>query len=157
MRMNKQVLAMAAMALLAGPMAANATLIYTFNYDSIMFNERNYSAASLSYTTESFLTTVGDSMTYVSGNINGCAPATLALDSLMAFATPVFANGSCGDGTGSQVDGLFFLPDTMPPLTTGTFISTSTAGRQFETGGGGNTYRYTSGSLTIYEISVPVP
>jgi hypothetical protein len=149
--MNKKLLAMVAVALLAGPMAANATLLYTFNYDSL----GTYGAATISFTAESFVTAAGDTLTYLSGDINGCAPATLGVE-LQAFATPVFGNGSCGDGTGSLVDGLFFRPDTMPPLTTGTFISTGTAGRQFQVANG-NFYSYTSGSLTISEISVPEP
>ena len=152
--MKNKMLGLLTVSLLAGPMAANAALIYTFNYDAL----DEYEAAEISFTSSSFATNVGDTLTYLSGGINGCSPTTLTLDSLNAFATPVFANGSCGDGTGPAVDGLFFRPDIMPPLTTGVFVSTGVAGRQFEGVGGSNSYRYTSGVLTIADlVSVPEP
>src|SRR4051812_42730721 len=110
MKLKTNLLAMVAAALLAGPMAANASLLYTFTYDPL----EGYGAASISFTTDSFATVPGDTLTYLSGDINGCAPATLAFDSFVAFATPVFGTGSCGDGNGPSVDGLFFRPDTMP-------------------------------------------
>jgi hypothetical protein len=133
--------------------SAQASLIYVFNYDAL----DNYAAASITFSSPTFAQNIGDVLTYVSGDINGCAPTSIKVDPLNAFATPVFANGSCGDGTGPDVDGLFFRPDVMPPLTTGTFLSTSTAGRQFEVSGG-NFYSYVGGSLTIRDAgTVPEP
>lgn len=133
--------------------SAQASLVYTFNYDAL----DTYSAASIQFTSASFAQNVGDVLTYLSGNINGCAPASIALDPLNAFATPVFAFGSCGDGIGPDVDGLFFRPDLMPPLTLGTFVSTQAAGRQFEYSNG-NGYAYVGGSLTISEAgAMPEP
>lgn len=128
---------------------SQASLLYIFNYDAL----NSYAAASITFSAPTFATNVGDVLTYVSGNINGCAPASIEIVPFIAFGTPVFANGSCGDGLGPDVDGLFFRPDTMPPLTTGTFISTSTAGRQFEFAGG-NFYSYVGGSLTIRDTGV---
>ncbi|KQW44608.1 MULTISPECIES: PEP-CTERM sorting domain-containing protein [unclassified Roseateles] len=133
---------------LASPFAG-AALIYTFNYDAM----GNYGAASISFSSAGFAQNTGDVLTYVNGDINGCAPTSIAVDGLNAFATPVFANGSCGDGVGPAVDGLFFRPDVMPPLTLGTFVSTGTAGRQFEFAGG-NFYQYVDGSLTIRDDGV---
>lgn len=117
----------AALGMVAACTHAQAGLVYTFNYDAL----GNYSAASISFTRTGFAQNAGDVLTYLSGDINGCAPASISID-LNAFLTPLFANGSCGDGLGSDVDGLFFRPDVMPPLTFGTFVSTRTAGRQFE-------------------------
>lgn len=132
---------------------AKAGLLYTFNFDAL----DNYAAASITFASSSFAQNVGDILTYVSGSINGCAPGTISVDGLNAFATPVFGNGSCGDGLGPDVDGLFFRPDVMPPLTLGVFLSAATAGRQFELSNG-NFYRYTSGSLTIRDDgAVPEP
>lgn len=137
---------------LACPLA-NAALIYTFNYDAM----GNYAAASISFSSAGFAQNVGDVLTYVSGDINGCAPTSIAVDGLNAFATPVFGNGSCGDGLGADVDGLFFRPDVMPPLTLGTFVSTASAGRQFEIQNG-NFYQYVGGSLTIRDAgTIPEP
>lgn len=130
-----------------------AGLLYTFNYDAL----DNYAAASINFASAGFADSVGDILTYVSGSINGCAPTQISVDGLNAFATPVFGFGSCGDGLGPDVDGLFFRPDVMPPLTPGVFISSSTAGRQFEFDGG-NFYRYVGGSVTIRDDStVPAP
>jgi hypothetical protein len=144
----------AAMTMAAICSSAQASLIYVFNYDAL----DTYGAASITFSSSAFAQNVGDVLTYVSGDINGCAPASIELvDAYNAFATPVFANGSCGDGTGPDVDGLFFRPDVMPPLSTGTFLSTEIAGRQFEFGGG-NLYRYVAGSLTIRDNgTVPEP
>jgi hypothetical protein len=133
---------------------AHASLMYVFNYNEL----GDYAAASITFSSPTFAQNVGDVLTYVSGDINGCAPSSIAVDPFNAFATPVFANGSCGDGIGPDVDGLFFRPDVMPPLATGTFISTDTAGRQFESDGGGNFYSYVGGSLTIRDVgTVPEP
>ena len=130
-----------------------AALVYNFNYDAL----GNYAAASISFSSVGFAQNTGDVLAYLSGDINGCAPASIFVDSLGAFATPVFANGSCGDGIGPDVDGLFFRPDLMPPLTTGTFVSTRTAGRQFQSQSG-NFYQYVGGSLTIRDAgTVPEP
>lgn len=143
----------AAMTMAAFCSSAQASLIYVFNYDA----QDSYAAASITFSSPTFAQNVGDVLTYVSGNINGCAPASIKVDPLNAFATPVFATGSCGDGIGPDVDGLFFRPDVMPPLTTGTFLSTSTAGRQFEVAQG-NFYAYVGGSLTIRDTgTVPEP
>ena len=143
----------AAVSAIAFSAPANAALLYTFNYDAL----DNLSAASITFSSAGFADSVGDVLTYVSGSINGCAPGSISVDGLNAFATPVFANGSCGDGLGPLVDGLFFRPDLMPPLTTGVFVSTATAGRQFEIDGG-NFYRYVGGSLTIRDDgTVPEP
>ena len=133
---------------------AKAALVYTFNYDAL----GNYTATSISFSSASFARNAGDVLTYISGDINGCAPTSIAVDGLNAFATPVFGNGSCGDGTGPDVDGLFFRPDIMPPLTVGTFVSLALAGRQFASQGGGNFYQYVGGSLTIRDAgTVPEP
>jgi hypothetical protein len=44
------------------------------------------------------------------------------LDSFNAFATvPIFDTTTCGDDLGPDVDGLFFRPDIMPPLSVGVF------------------------------------
>ncbi|MFG6433392.1 PEP-CTERM sorting domain-containing protein [Roseateles sp. LYH14W] len=138
---------------LTSPFAA-ASLIYTFSYDAV----GNYAAASINFSSAGFAQNTGDVLTYVSGDINGCSPTSIAVDSLNAFATPVFGLGSCGDGTGVDVDGLFFRPDVMPPMSLGTFFSTQTAGRQFESGGGSNFYVYSSGLLTIRDAGdVPEP
>jgi hypothetical protein len=132
---------------------AKAALVYTFDYDAL----GNYAAASISFTSTDFAQNVGDVLTYLSGDINGCAPASIAVDGLNAFATPVFGTGSCGDGIGPDVDGLFFRPDTMPPLSLGAFTSAGTAGRQFDFGSG-NLYQYVAGSLTIRDAgTVPEP
>lgn len=139
----------AVLALAAWCTPSQASLLYIFNYDAL----DSYSAASITFSAPTFATNVGDVLTYVSGNINGCAPTSIEIVSLIAFGTPVFADGSCGDGLGPDVDGLFFRPDTMPPLTTGTFISSETAGRQFQFAGG-NFYSYVGGSLTIRDIGV---
>ncbi|HKO87532.1 MAG TPA: PEP-CTERM sorting domain-containing protein [Burkholderiales bacterium] len=141
--------AVSAMALCA---PAQAGLLYTFNYDA----SANHAAASITFSSVDFAQNVGDVLTYVSGNINGCAPGSLTID-LNAFATPIFANGSCGDGLGPDVDGLFFRPDVMPPLTLGIFDSAATAGRQFEISSG-NFYQYVGGSLIIAaDGTVPEP
>ena len=85
----------------------------------------------------------------MSGDINGCAPATLLLDSFNAFATvPIFDTTTCGDDLGPDVDGLFFRPDIMPPLSVGVFSTADAAGRLFAVEFG-SFYRYTSGTLTI--------
>lgn len=149
--MRKMVLA-AALSISLMASASHAALVYTFNYDAF----GNYAPASISFTSQNFAQNTGDVLTYLSGDINGCAPSTLALDGF-AFATPVFGSGSCGDGIGPDVDGLFFRPDVMPPLTTGIFVSTGLAGRQFEVEGG-NFYEYVGGSLTIRDVGqVPEP
>jgi hypothetical protein len=150
--MKLKQLALSLSVALACPMA-DAALIYTFNYDAM----GNYAAASISFSSASFAQNTGDVLTYLSGDINGCAPTSIAVDGLNAFATPVFGVGSCGDGTGPDVDGLFFRPDVMPPLTVGTFMSTDTAGRQFDTGGGSNYYAYGGGSLTIRDAGNNIP
>ena len=133
---------------------AKAALVYTFNYDAL----GNYSAASISFSSTSFAQNVGDVLTYTSGDINGCAPTSIALQDSNTFATPVFGNGSCGDGTGPNVDGLYFRPDSMPLLTTGTFSTLTLAGRQFELPGSASNYQYVGGSLTIRDDgTVPEP
>jgi hypothetical protein len=150
--MKLKQLALSLGVVLACPMA-HASLIYTFNYDAL----GNYAAASISFSSASFAQNTGDVLTYLSGTINGCAPASIAVDSLNAFATPVFGVGSCGDGSGPDVDGLFFRPDVMPPLTLGTFVSTGAAGRQFDAGGGRMSYAYAGGSLTIRDAGNSIP
>lgn len=140
--------------------ASHASLLYTFDYDRLDFDGNSYSAASITFSRSTFAASVGDVLTYVSGDINGCAPASIAFLVFNAFGTPVFAKGSCGDGTGPDVDGLFFRPDLMPPLTTGTFVSSDGAGRQFELVGGATPtlYQYVGGSLTIRDTgTVPEP
>ncbi|WP_300451165.1 PEP-CTERM sorting domain-containing protein [Accumulibacter sp.] len=138
--------------------ASHASLLYTFDYDRLDFDGNSYSAASITFSRSTFAASVGDVLTYVSGDINGCAPASIAFHGINAFVTPIFAIGSCGDGTGPDVDGLFFRPDLMPPLTTGTFVSSGDAGRQFELVGGATLYQYVGGSLTIRDTgTVPEP
>lgn len=133
---------------------AKAALVYTFNYDAL----GNYSAASIRFSSISFAQNVGDVLTYISGDINGCAPTSIAVKFSNVFATPVFGNGSCGDGTGPNVDGLYFQPDNLPLSTTGTFSTLTTAGRQFELPGNVSNYQYVGGSLTIREDgTVPEP
>jgi hypothetical protein len=127
--------------------------LYTFNYDAL----NNYAADSIVFSSATLAINVGDVLSYVSGDINGCAPTSLTLDGINAFATPIFGNGSCGDGIGPDVDGLFFRPDVMPPMTTGIFVSTDSAGRQFQTDNG-NFYNYVDGSLVITDDgTVPEP
>jgi PEP-CTERM motif len=131
---------------------ASASLVYTFDYDAL----GSYAAASISFASTGFAQSFGDVLTYVSGDINGCAPASIAVND-NGFATPVLVTGSCGDGIGPEVDGLYFQPDLMPPLSLGTFISSDFAGRQFEFAGG-SLYRYVGGSLTIRDAgTVPEP
>lgn len=150
--MKKKIL-IAAVSMAALCNSPHASLLYEFNYDAF----DTYSAASITFSSSTFAVSVGDVLTYISGDINGCAPASLAVDGLNAFATPVFGSGSCGDGIGPDVDGLFFRPDLMPPLTLGTFVSSDTAGRQFEVSNG-NYYEYVGGSLTIRDVgTVPEP
>ena len=134
--------------------AQAAPLLYIFEYDPL----DNLAAASITFSAPDFADTVGDTLTYVSGEINGCAPAILSLDSSNAFATlPIFDTTTCGDDLGPDVDGLYFRSDVMPPLTVGVFFSTETAGRLFGVENGAF-YRYTSGSLTIQEVTaVPEP
>ena len=127
-------------------------LLYTFNYGAL----DNYAPDSISFSIDDFATDAGDTLTYVSGDINGCAPATISLLDLNAFGTTVFDATQCGDGVGPSVDGLFFRPDVMPPLTTGVFASSATAGRNFAIDGG-NFYRYTNGSLTIQDLPQSAP
>lgn len=143
---------LALVAILMSPMAANAGLTYTFNYDAF----DSYDAASISFTASDFVTTEGTSLSYLGGGINGCAPTTISYLSLGAFGTPIFDTTACGDGPGPLVDGLFFRSDINPPLTTGTFVSTSGAGRLFGISGGA-VYEYVGGSLTISTNSVPEP
>ncbi len=115
----------------------------------------NYSPASISFTIGDFALNGGDILSYESGDINGCAPASISLSGT-AFATlPLFDMTNCGDGTGTLVDGLFFKADIGLPSTTGVFAS-DTAGRAFDNGGG-SIYYYTTGTLTIDQISVPEP
>ena len=133
--------------------AQAAPLLYIFEYDPL----DNFAAASVTFSAADFVDTVGDTLTYVSGDINGCASATLFLDSSNAFATlPIFDTTTCGDGLGPNVDGLYFRSDIMPPLTLGVFSSTEAAGRLFAVQDGAF-YRYTSGSLTIQEATTAVP
>ena len=150
--MKAKLLGLLAAALLSGSATANANLLYTFSYDASAGN----AAASISFTSPSFATAEGDTLTYVSGDINGCSPATLSLIdfSPLVFATPIFGLTSCGDGTGPAVDGLFFRPDVIIPLTTGSFVSTDGAGRMFIVGADPLSayYDYVGGLLTIREV-----
>ena len=129
--------------------AQAAPLLYIFEYDPF----EGYAAASITFSSPDFADSNGDTLTYVSGQINGCAPASLTLVA-NAFATPIADPTHCGDATGPNVDGLFFQPDIMPPLTAGVFPSTQTAGRQFDINSE-SSYRYGSGSLTIQQVPEP--
>jgi hypothetical protein len=131
--------------------AQAAPVLYTFNYDAL----GNYGPASISFSIDDFATDPGDTLTYVSGDINGCAPASITLLFSNAFGTPIADPTACGDGPGPDVDGLYFRPDIMPPLTTGVFAS-QTAGRQFAVLDD-SFYQYTTGSLTIRDIAQPSP
>lgn len=142
----------ATLVLAAAWIPAQASLLYTFNFAAL----DNNSAASITFSSAGFATP-GDVLAYVGGDVNGCAPASIAFDQgFHAFVTPVFGATSCGDGPGPGVDGIFFRTD-IDPLSLGAFPSAATAGRQFNDAAGNMYYFYTSGVLTVREADVGVP
>jgi hypothetical protein len=153
---------LAAIALASFASSAHATLLYTLNFDPL--NE--FCAASISYTTEDFAFDYGDTLYYHSGDVNGCAPTEIWVEpfrNLRGFSQiPFIDTTKCGDGIGPGVDGFFFRVDDFPnPLTTGTFVSTNTAGRVFAglTPSGAEglvSWEYAGGTLIISEISSPI-
>ena len=150
MRKITMIASVIAAAMSAG--SANAALLYTFDYDAL----GDYEAASISFTADDFLVAFGPTLTYLSGDINGCAPASIQLTVLgtdyKGFQTSVIGD-VCGDGTGPDVDGLFI--GVIGAAELGTFATNAGRGLRTEYGIG---FFYTTGSLTISEYDPnPVP
>ena len=144
-------------------LSANASsYLYTFQYGPLTLNGGllTFDAASISFTID-HIGGVGDSLTWVSGDINGCAPSAMSIHAdsnrnwFSAFPDEV---GHCNNAANPGVDGLLFYADTF---VTGAdlYAVNEGAGRVFSNANSETAF-YANGSLTVREIEggeVPEP
>ena len=144
-------------------LSANASsYLYTFQYDPLTLNGGllTFDAGTISFTID-HIGGAGDSLTWVSGDINGCAPSAMSIhaNSLSTwFSALPEDTGHCNNAAIPGVDGLLFYAETVV-AEADIYASNDGAGRVL-TNANGETVFYANGSLTVSEIAggeVPEP
>jgi hypothetical protein len=131
--------------LLSSSAVAHAsTYVYDFHFDPLAFNGQTYAATDIFYTTGSIL---DPALTYLSGSINGYAPATLPT----AGSNYIFVTSSFDQPVGTVQGVAFYAPF---PLSGPGFYFTNSAGRgisfpAFPPTTTETLFEYSTGSLTI--------
>jgi hypothetical protein len=130
--------------------ARASTYVYDFHFDPLAFNGQTYDATDIFYTTGSIL---NPSLTYLSGSINGYAPATL----LTGGSSYIFVASSFDQPLGT-VQGVAFY--ALLPLSGPGFYFTTAAGRGISFPALPPTttetlFVYSTGSLTITATPEP--
>ncbi|HEY1090599.1 MAG TPA: PEP-CTERM sorting domain-containing protein [Burkholderiaceae bacterium] len=163
--MNLKSLATGLCAVACCASASASAYLYTFQFGPLTLNGGllQFEPASISYTSD-HIAVAGDSLTWLSGDINGCAPSSLKVDSSSLrnsfYALPDEAN-HCSNDVNPRFTGLLFYAQdfvTGP----GFYDAPDDAARMFDDLNGGWTAFYADGSLTVSEIeggggTVPEP
>ena len=143
--------------------ASASTYLYTFQYAPLTLNGGlvQFEAASISFTSD-HIAVAGDSLTWLSGDINGCAPSSLNVaESALRNSFSVFPNDAnhCNNTVNPGFNGLLFYTEAF--VTAPGFYDAPDEAARVSYSNGITTAFYTDGSLTVSEIegggTVPEP